>query len=459
MVIYTVTLMNPLASGADGSWTQDLLMECVVGELPAGSEPALAANESSAGSGRDASLHQSPEHVISATGTVRSGGGGGGAVGGSGGGGGSSLAAGDGPTRPSLPLPSPLNDEALSSTRIPRSSPLRSLSSPNVFDVDVSDDDGSDDDSDASRDAEDGDGSIVAAWSGGDAGDINLAREGDVDHARDKENEPFERPDVMISDDSDSGDVVDEDEADEKVERTAAVEQHKRTRETGSIHENGEQRQKCVNKPRTACQGDDSMAAPIDSALAMATGAVVTPGKFEQVSPAADGLRPDEDESTSTQRRKSNASDEEQKKSPVGGGSGSSRKGAGPDSCGSNSSVNGKIVGRSTDQAFPFAESPSSGVVPSVTPPSPTTPSSSSRQSRLEVMSPDSIASVEVDEDGGSDSSFRGSGSSDDEGDSEGSEGYEVDVLPPPCAIYHRQRKTFKHSLCEECYKIYVSHC
>lgn len=44
-------------------------------------------------------------------------------------------------------------------------------------------------------------------------------------------------------------------------------------------------------------------------------------------------------------------------------------------------------------------------------------------------------------------------GSSDDD-DSDG--GFEVDVLPPPCYAVHKDRKTFKDSLCRECYEIYV---
>ncbi|CAM9641929.1 unnamed protein product, partial [Ectocarpus sp. 8 AP-2014] len=43
-MVYTITLTNPLASGHDGSWEFDLLMECVVGTLPADSTPSPQGN-------------------------------------------------------------------------------------------------------------------------------------------------------------------------------------------------------------------------------------------------------------------------------------------------------------------------------------------------------------------------------------------------------------------------------
>lgn len=75
--------------------------------------------------------------------------------------------------------------------------------------------------------------------------------------------------------------------------------------------------------------------------------------------------------------------------------------------------------------------------------------------------SPDSLTSLgdSGEDDFGSDSSFDESqehseGSS--EEDMEDDDSYEVDVVFPPCSIIHKERKTFKYSLCEECYKKYV---
>lgn len=75
--------------------------------------------------------------------------------------------------------------------------------------------------------------------------------------------------------------------------------------------------------------------------------------------------------------------------------------------------------------------------------------------------SPGSLTSLgdSGEDDVGSDSSFdesqeRAEGSS--EEDMEDDDSYEVDVVFPPCSIIHKDRKTFKYSLCEECYKKYV---
>lgn len=74
--------------------------------------------------------------------------------------------------------------------------------------------------------------------------------------------------------------------------------------------------------------------------------------------------------------------------------------------------------------------------------------------------SPDSLTSLgdSGEDDVGSDSSFDESqehaeGSSEEDMDDDS---YEVDVVFPPCSIIHKDRKTFKYSLCEECFKKYV---
>lgn len=94
--------------------------------------------------------------------------------------------------------------------------------------------------------------------------------------------------------------------------------------------------------------------------------------------------------------------------------------------------------------------------------PSPESPTSSARASLSTIRSPDSFASfnTESNDEGASDSSFDES-----EGDTGVSSGeemegdsdeYEIDVPYPPCSIMHKKRKTFKDSLCEECYTRYV---
>ena len=94
-------------------------------------------------------------------------------------------------------------------------------------------------------------------------------------------------------------------------------------------------------------------------------------------------------------------------------------------------------------------------------PPTAASPAAAATTQIGNLRSPDSLASLtaeSVDHDEG-DSSFdefqQDSGASS-EDDMEDDDGYEVDVPYPPCSIMHKSRKTFKHSLCEECYTKYV---
>lgn len=90
----------------------------------------------------------------------------------------------------------------------------------------------------------------------------------------------------------------------------------------------------------------------------------------------------------------------------------------------------------------------------------PGSPENSSRTASDNFLLPENCQSPVLDKDD-SDSSFEDSGgsteSSSDEYIEDGNDGYEVDVPFPPCSILHPKRKTFKHSLCHECYKKYVS--
>lgn len=71
--------------------------------------------------------------------------------------------------------------------------------------------------------------------------------------------------------------------------------------------------------------------------------------------------------------------------------------------------------------------------------------------------------SAEAEPDDDADSSFDGSpgdggdGSSSEDDPEEDEDGYEPEVPFPPCSLMHQMRKTYKDSLCKECYHTYVS--
>ncbi|CAM9680750.1 unnamed protein product, partial [Scytosiphon promiscuus] len=91
-------------------------------------------------------------------------------------------------------------------------------------------------------------------------------------------------------------------------------------------------------------------------------------------------------------------------------------------------------------------------------PPSPSTPSG--RSSIGSLMSPESMVSQTTesadDSDSAFDESFEGSWGESSEAETEDdSDDYELDVLPPNCGDLHKNRKTFKAALCEECFAEY----
>eukprot|EP00752_Nemacystus_decipiens_P001657 g1610.t1 len=79
--------------------------------------------------------------------------------------------------------------------------------------------------------------------------------------------------------------------------------------------------------------------------------------------------------------------------------------------------------------------------------------SSSSRSSSPEsVMSHQSAENVGDDSDSAFDGSDENSAASIDETDEFDSDEYEVDILPPDCFVHHNDRPTYKKALCFECY-------
>ncbi|CAM9484340.1 unnamed protein product, partial [Laminaria digitata] len=114
--------------------------------------------------------------------------------------------------------------------------------------------------------------------------------------------------------------------------------------------------------------------------------------------------------------------------------------------------VSGLSVGMPTPATPPRRPNP---------PSSASAASSSSARSPLDkYRSPDSFASQTPESLNDNDSSFdeseRGSGDSSDADMDYDSDGYEVDVPFPPCSVVHKERKTFKQSLCKECFETYT---
>lgn len=91
----------------------------------------------------------------------------------------------------------------------------------------------------------------------------------------------------------------------------------------------------------------------------------------------------------------------------------------------------------------------------------PVSPLPSSRISHEYNPSPEG-SRVDVQEASESDSSFDGSegengSSSDEEKDEYDADDFVPEVPYPPCSLHHQHRKTYKESLCQECYAKYVS--
>lgn len=372
-MVYTVTLMNPLASGSDGSWHLDLLMEAVVGETPV--EPLSPANDSSAAPPCDAMGNGA------ATATA---------------GGGSGGEASTG--KASNPLP-PVDD--------------------------VSDDDsercGDEERQKRGRDGggaasggagarggalrQDGHGVAGAggAGSGGDGAGGGGVLPGDgravVEGAERVEVEVLE-----ISDDS-----LD-DSADDR----------------GTDNEEGDEEQ-ASNSFRQQGAGANPAAALETETLAGAAG-------FDDEQISSDEVS-SEDE-------------------PIGRAGKASRpeKGALPaPPAQENDRASGTSVERPPPATPPARHRP---------PSSATSAASSARSPLDKNRSSDSFASQTPesmnDDDSSFDESERGSEDSSDADMDYDGDGFEVDVPFPPCSVIHKERRTYKQSLCRECFETYV---
>lgn len=369
---YTVTLMNPLASGSDGTWHLDLLMEAVVGETPA--EPLSPANGSPA----------PPCNAGSGAAAATADGGGGGE---------------------------------------PSAGKANSSLLPPVDDVSDDDEDEESDDEGQKREgggdgAGSGSGGAGArggalpqdgraggaggAGSGGDGaggggvlpGDGLAGVEGEERGAVD---DVLEISDDSLDESADDGDTDNEEGAEEQVSN--ALRQG-----------NG------VNPP-AALETETE------------TGAAAAAFDDEQIS---------SDEVSSEDE-------------PIGR--------AGTGSQPEKRALQAPPAEETDRASGTRVEMPSPATPPRPSPPSSAMAASSARSPLDKYKSPDSFASQTPESMNEKDSSYeleRSSGDSSDADMDSDSDGYEPDVPFPPCSVMHKERRTYKQSLCKECFETYV---
>eukprot|EP00903_Cladosiphon_okamuranus_P018833 g17322.t1 len=407
-MVYTITLTNPLASGHDGSWKLDLLMECVV-DAPADTSVTALGNG------------DPPPQMVGRDNGGSDGGIGGAHIGANGSGGGASADA--------------------------RSSPQQPLAS----DIEEVEDISSDEDDDEGVDG------------GGGNGDGDVAgvqdtppQEADLTDASDI-SEDDEDDDDEDADDDDNVDLEDEDNLIRTVhenggagprktatgEEAGGVGDGVRTDRTSSGAMEGDQQQEDLDLPSGRADVGGIEHEPEDSQHAATPASPVAPAApdstalskslqkqhQQQMSLTASGVEAclNEDEiiaTALTERRK-------QPEFPT------VTKVPAPDRPGDK-------AGRQSRRS-PAAPSP---------PPSPSS-SSRSMSSSPESAKSQTAESVEGDSDSAFDASDESSWGSEGETDDD-SDGYEVDVLPPTnCFSLHRARKTYKKALCYECYTEY----
>ena len=404
-MVYTITLTNPLASGHDGSWKLDLLMEAVVG-TPAETPGSSLANG------------DPPTQAVGGDHQGGDGGVGGTPTGANGGGAGASADASSSQQQP----PTSDNEEV----------------------DDISSDDDDDDD--------DGDGGCV---DGGDVPDTS-AQDADLMDASEiseDDDEDMDDRDSVVSDNEDALIGTLHQPGGTEPRSTAA----------GEVAEgvgNGARTDgaAAVDMMSSGAKGRDQPGGRVDLSpqAAESSGGVEHEAEGPQGGPAATPAAPVSTEAPPAQQQQQQqqqmlvvdlSSEDEtitqaytERRDQPGSPSATQLPGL---------SRPGDRAGRRRTRTSPPPSPPASPARSS---------SSSSRSSSPEsVTSRQSAGSVGDDSDSAFDGSDENSSASDVETEDLDSDDYETDILPPTnCFQLHQDRRTYKKALCLECYKEYV---